>query len=119
MSRDCTAPTTITASDLICFHCNQRGYKKSYCLSLSVAGKVVATAPATLRITEGRQGRSEALVVKSRDFQMTAEEAHVTLDVVTGMCLSLTFSLILFVSHDYMFVYRVVLSERHFSYNIV
>ena len=89
MSRDCTAPaTTVTASDLICFQCNQRGHKRSQCPSLAAAGKVHAPAPATLRITDGRQGRADAPVAKSRAFQMTAEEARATPDVVTGMYIS-------------------------------
>ena len=86
MSRDCTASTTtIAASNLICFQCNQRGHKKSQCPSLAAVGKVVAPAPATLRITDGRQGRADAPVAKSRAFQMTAAEARATPDVVTGM----------------------------------
>ena len=48
---------------------------------------MAAPAPATLRITDGRQGRAEAPVAKSRAFQMIAEEARATPDVVTGMYL--------------------------------
>ncbi|XP_052624820.1 uncharacterized protein LOC128132335 [Lactuca sativa] len=85
LSKDCMAPAiAVAASDLICFQCNQRGHKKSQCPSLAAVGKVVAPAPATLRITDGRQGRAEAPVAKSRVFQMTTEEVRATPDVVTG-----------------------------------
>ena len=88
LSRDCTAPATaVAASDLICSQCNQRGHKKSQCPSLTSAGKVAAPAPATLRITDGRQGRADAPVAKSRVFQRTAEEARATPDVVMDMYL--------------------------------
>ena len=120
MSRDyTTTPTNTATSDLIYFHCNQRGHKKSQCPSLAAAGKVAAPAPATLRITDGRHGQGEAPMAKSRAFQMTAEEARATPDVVTGMYVPLIPLLTLIVSHDYMFSYRVVLSERPFGYNIV
>ena len=120
MSRDCTATTTaIAASDLICFQCNQRGHKKSQCPSLAAAGKVSAPAPATLRITDGRQGRVETPVAKSRAFQLTAEEARATPDVVTGMYFSLIYAFIIDCFLWLYVLYRVVLSERHFSYSIV
>ena len=48
---------------------------------------MAAPAPATLQITDGQQGKTDAPVVKSRAFQLTAEEAHVAPDVVTGMFL--------------------------------
>ncbi|XP_052622888.1 uncharacterized protein LOC111885268 [Lactuca sativa] len=87
VSRDyiaaCTTTTT-ALSDLICFQCNQRGHKRSQFPSLAAAGKVMAPAPATLRITDGRQGRAETLVAKSRTFQLTTEEARAAPDVVTG-----------------------------------
>ena len=55
--RDLTVTTTTTPiSDLICFHCNQRGHKKAHCPSLTAARPVSAPAPTTLRITEGLQG---------------------------------------------------------------
>ena len=54
--RDCTA-TTIQGSGLSCFHCNKMGHKKDGCLSLVAKEVVVAPAPATLRIIDGRQAR--------------------------------------------------------------
>ena len=69
ISRDCIVTTTTTSIyDLIYFHCNQKGHKKAHCPSLAVAGLVSASAPATLWITDGRQGKADAPVVKSRDF---------------------------------------------------
>ena len=91
-SRDCTAPVSaIQTSELLCFHCNQRGHKKANCPQLTVSAPVKAPAPATLRITDGRQGKAEAPVVRSRAFQLTTEEARAAPDVVTGMILSLYF----------------------------
>ncbi|XP_023743260.1 uncharacterized protein LOC111891437 [Lactuca sativa] len=63
---------------LICFHCNHTSHKTVDCLRLS-GGAVVVTAPATLRITDGRQGKTETPVVKSR-----ADEAQAAPNVVTG-----------------------------------
>ncbi|XP_052620076.1 uncharacterized protein LOC128126364 [Lactuca sativa] len=84
-SRDCTAPAAvIQTSELLCFHCNQRGHKKANCPQLTVSASVKAPAPATLQITDGRQGKAEAPVVRSRAFQLTAEEARAAPDVVTG-----------------------------------
>lgn len=83
--RDFTATTTTTlASGLIYFYCNQKGDKKvnSPCLT---AGEVAAPAATTLRITNDREGKAVTLVVKSRDFQLMAENARVTSDVVTRM----------------------------------
>ena len=77
--------------DLICFHCNQRGHKRANCPQLTVSAPVKAPAPSTLQITDGRQGKAEALVVRSRAFQLTTEEARAAPDVVTGMILSLYF----------------------------
>ena len=91
-SRDCTTPVSaIQTSELLCFHCNQRGHKKANCPQLTASAPVKAPAPATLRITDGRQGKAEAPVVRSQAFQLTTEEARVEPDVVTGMILSLYF----------------------------
>ena len=50
---------------------------------------IAAPATATLRISDGRQGKVEALVVRSRAFQVIAEEARAAPDVVTSMYLFL------------------------------
>ena len=42
---------------------------------------------ATMRITNGRQGKEEVPVVKSRAFQLTVGESQAAPDVVTGMYL--------------------------------
>ena len=93
-SRDCTTPApVIQTSEFLCFHCNHRGHKKANCPQLTASASVKASAPATMRITDGRQGKAEAPVVRSRAFQLTAEEACAAPDVVTGMILSLYFIL--------------------------
>ena len=51
---------------------------------------MVAPAPTTLHVTEGCQGKADVHVVRSRAFQLTAEEARVALDLVTGMSLLLS-----------------------------
>ena len=69
IGRDCTATTITTpVSYPISFHCNQRAHKKARCSSFTVAGSVSSTVPATLRITDSRLGKVDALVVKSRAF---------------------------------------------------
>ena len=52
---------------------------------LTASAPVKAPAPATLRITDGRQAKAEAPVVRRRAFQLTTEEARAAPDVVTGM----------------------------------
>ncbi|KAL7608806.1 hypothetical protein Lser_V15G12358 [Lactuca serriola] len=85
MSRDCTATTnTTTISNLVCFQYNQRGHKRAQCPGLAAAGQVAAPDPATLRITDGHQGRVEAPTARSRAFQLTAEDAREAPDVVMG-----------------------------------
>ncbi|XP_023770579.1 uncharacterized protein LOC111919200 [Lactuca sativa] len=83
-SRDCTATTTTLGSDLIYFHCIYRGNNKAQCPSLAAAGLVSAPSPATLWITDGRQGKADAHVVRRTAFQLTVEEARKARDVVTG-----------------------------------
>lgn len=51
-------------SSPVCFHCNQVGYMKVDYPTLT-SGVVMAPALATLRIINGREGRAEALVVRS------------------------------------------------------
>lgn len=91
-SKDYAATVTSQVSRLIFFHLDQRGNKKADSSSLIVGGAVVAPASVTLRITNGRQGKAEALVLRSQDFQLTVEEAHTMSYVVMGMyflCISL------------------------------
>ena len=80
---------------------------------------MAAPAPTTLRITDGRRGRAEMSVAKSRVFQLTAEEAQAAPDVVTGMYLSLISLFIFSVTYVYVFCYRIVLSERHIGFGTV
>lgn len=46
---------------------------------------VTAPAPATLRITDGGQGKAEVPVVRSLAFQLTIKKDRVTPDVVKSM----------------------------------
>ena len=79
-------------TDLIFFHCNQRGHKKTNSPRLTTAttaAPAAAPTPATMRVTDGQKAKVEAPVVRSRTFQLTAEEARAAPDVVTGMVSSL------------------------------
>lgn len=55
------------------------------------SGVMRAPASATLRITDGHKGKTKTLVVRSRAFQLTVEEARATPYVVISMYLSLIF----------------------------
>lgn len=68
----------------ICFHCNNASRKKADCPRL-IGGVVAEPTLATLQMTNGHQGKVEALVLKNRAFQLTFEEERATPDVVTGM----------------------------------
>ena len=62
------------------------GHKKANCPRLSAAlaaASVVAPTPATSRVADGWKVKAEVPVVRSRAFQLTAEEARAT-PVVTG-----------------------------------
>ncbi|CAH1421118.1 unnamed protein product [Lactuca virosa] len=89
--------------------CNQRGHKKSQCPSLASAGQVVAPAPTTMRITDGRQGRAESSVAKSRAFQLTIEEASAVPDVVMVNGIS---AMVLFDSGATIYFVSLALSKR-------
>ena len=67
---------------LICFHCNQTGHKKVDCTRL-LGGAVTTPALDNLRITDGRQGKVYAPMVKINTFQLSTDEAQATLDMVT------------------------------------
>ena len=54
-------------------------------LIFALGGAVVEPYLVTLRITDDRQGKAEALVVRNRVFQLLAEEAHTPPYVVTSM----------------------------------
>lgn len=58
--------------------------QKTKCPSIA-GGSVASPTPATLRITDGRQGNENALVMRSQAFQITAEEARASPDVVISM----------------------------------
>lgn len=60
---------------------------------------------AKLRINDGHQGQAEAPFMKSLAFQLTAKEARVAPDVVTGMYLNpILFIILLFMLNVYMIV---------------
>lgn len=56
-----------------------------------MGGIVKAPALATLRIIDGREGREEAIVMRSRVFQLQADEARVQSEDVAGMYHNLSF----------------------------
>ena len=60
---------------------------------------MTAPAPTILRITNGRQGKLEAAVVRSRAFRLTTEEAQAAPDLGTGMYRLMLF--IVFVFYAY------------------
>ena len=68
----------------MCFHYNQVGHKKADCPRL-MGGAMSAPALVTLRITDGRKGRAEALAVRSRALQLQAGEARVSSDAIVGI----------------------------------
>ncbi|KAI3701002.1 hypothetical protein L2E82_45643 [Cichorium intybus] len=76
-ARDCRQETKI------CFNCNQVGHIKSQCPSLGKT-TVQNPVPSTLRITDGHQVKTGTPKAKGRVFQLTAGEAQVVPDVVTG-----------------------------------
>ena len=45
---------------------------------------MVASAPTTLQITDGCQGKADAPFVRSRSFQLTTDEVRATPDVGMG-----------------------------------
>lgn len=78
--------------------------QKTKCPSIT-GGSVASPAPATLRITDGHQGNENALVMRRKAFQLTAEEARASPDVVISMCPSF----ILFIALIFMLInYYVV-----------
>lgn len=80
VSRDCPQGTS-----LLCFHFNQVGHKNSDSPEL-VKGAVTAPAPATMRITNGREGKVDVPVVRSQALQSHAKEIQVPSFEVVGMC---------------------------------
>ena len=52
-------------------------------------------------------------MAKSRAFQLAAEEARATPDIMTGMCILLISLFILIIVHDYVFYYRIIPCERY------
>lgn len=95
---------------LIFFHCNQTGHKKANNPRLA-GGTVAAPTPATLKITDSRQGKAEVPVGKSSAFQRTFEEARVAPDVITGMFSYLIPYYFLFLLMFYLIMYREFLSQ--------
>ena len=77
---------------------------------------MAAPTPATLRITDGRQGRTEAPMEKSRVFHLTVEEARAAPDVVMSMYLLLISLFILIIAYVYVFHFRIVICERYVCY---
>ncbi|KAJ9541425.1 hypothetical protein OSB04_027931 [Centaurea solstitialis] len=88
-SRECGIPPRV------CFHCFQPGHIKPNCPQLvgATAAAAPATAPvvapafSTMRFTDGSSGKriGPSSTSRGRVFQLTAEEAKVEPDVVTGV----------------------------------
>ncbi|KAJ9539354.1 hypothetical protein OSB04_032087 [Centaurea solstitialis] len=88
-SRECGNPPRV------CFHCFQPGHIKPNCPQLvgataaaaPVTAPVVAPASSTMRFTDGSSGKKSgpSSTSRGRVFQLTAEEAKVEPDVVTGV----------------------------------
>ncbi|CAH1433857.1 unnamed protein product [Lactuca virosa] len=57
--------------------------RKAKCPQLT-QGSSQASAPAALRVTDGRPGKAEAPKTRRRAFQLTMEEFRTTPDVVAG-----------------------------------
>lgn len=77
-------------------------------------------APPTLRITDDRQSKADAPIVRSQDFQLLVEEARATLDVVTSIYfLLILFNALMFMIIIYMMLYRDVPSERCSNFSSV
>ena len=57
------------------------GHKKPDCPILR-GGAVIAPAPITLRITDGRHGKAGALAAMSQALQCQSGEARVSADVI-------------------------------------
>ena len=68
----------------MCFHYNQMSHKKVDC-PMFRGGVVIAPAPVTLRITDGRGGRAGSSSARSRASQCQSGESKVSSDVVAGM----------------------------------
>lgn len=58
------------------FYYNHMGHMKANCPLLNPIGIIQAFVPATLRITDGQQGKVKALRDKGRAFQLMVEEAR-------------------------------------------
>ena len=84
-----------------------------------MVGQVTTPAPATLRITDGRQGQAEAPMVKSKAFQLIVEEARAALDVGTSMYLLLISLFIFIVAYVYVFHYRIIPCEWYICSSII
>lgn len=86
------------------------GHKKADYPRLSGEAKRAPNL-ATLRITDGQEGKVEVHVVKGITFQLTVEEARAALDVVTGMCLIMYFLLFPF----FMLMFHMIMNMHVFS----
>ena len=80
-SKDCNRPI------LVCYGCGKQGHTRPNCPAGTNGGQAtrpLATANPPLRITDGRTGTAPPPKATGRVFQLTAEKAQSTPDVVTG-----------------------------------
>lgn len=87
-------------SNLIFSYYNETGHKKAGCSIIS-SGAARAPAPATLRITNDREGKEENLVVRSRAFQLQTKEAWALPDFVATIYHIYFLSAFIFYVYDY------------------
>lgn len=66
------------------FHYNQVGHNKVDCPRL-IGGVVTVRALATLRITDGHEGRAESPLVRNWAFQLQTNETRVPPHAIVGM----------------------------------
>lgn len=87
----------------VCFIYNQTEHVKADFPFLS-SRSIQTPAPATLRITDGHQGKDEAPKSQGRDFKLTTEEARAGPAVITGFYTFIFLSIYISYTLIYMFM---------------
>lgn len=97
--RDCRQQAA-PPSTKICYHYEQVGHMRVNC-PLLVARPDQVPTPATLRITDGQQGRANSPSARCYTFQLTTKEGRAAKDVVTSIFPFIIFSFIFW--YDYVY----------------